>query len=552
MNAIASRLGRLFSEKRTEFILSLGDENAVLTYIVRGEIQNAWVAPAEAEEGAMEFAEAFATDTNAPVYLLLDTLEQIYRDEALPQVGMFDQGKVVRRHLQSTFPGKNLVAALPLDPGPDNSRFYLMISAPITESFENWIAYLRNLHNPFAGAYLLPLESLSLLDALSPRTDRGETGHRWCLFITNNASGGVRQIVEKNGKMALTRLTQAPPPDTEAHQFANDIHRDFRTTLTYVKRLGYQPGDALDVVVLMPREVNRYLQEMEWDARSITIMTPNEAAAHLEYGRVGPEGQPYSDLLYARSFHGLKQKAIKLNIGHESQIDYQEIAYKVLPVAATLSVLGLIAYAGQTTFDYIALRQDIEAQKKRVASLDQWHATAVRQLEEQPVEIEMIRRAIGIADALEQGDEFAVMPIVGGVAAALQNRVKISEFQLSTPAAEDRSQSRRRRGAEDEGEGPLAYRVFLTAELPSSILLGEDAVDFVEDLRNHLAARFPDHDVVIARPPVEVRLDQTLRGATGPQGGQDTDAETSVQSRPERRESDPVYNADLEIRKAAS
>ena len=92
-----------------------------------------------------------------------------------------------------------------------------------------------------------------------------EGQNHWRHLIGINVTGGLRQIIEKNGRLSLTRVTQAPPADTPPEEFGDMIGRDFKATITYIRRLGYQVGEPLDLVVLTSAENKAVLEDMTWD-----------------------------------------------------------------------------------------------------------------------------------------------------------------------------------------------------------------------------------------------------------------------------------------------
>src|ERR1700744_400433 len=96
---------------KSEFILSIGDDNVVLTRIVDGKVANAWLASPDPALANEELGEALAEDKKCKISILVNTLDQTIREEEIPKVSVLDRRKVLGRHVNMAFPGANLRGA---------------------------------------------------------------------------------------------------------------------------------------------------------------------------------------------------------------------------------------------------------------------------------------------------------------------------------------------------------------------------------------------------------------------------------------------------------
>lgn len=511
--------GRLLSGGR-RFILSIGDEAVVLTLLRRGQVEDAWVAAPDPAEGAADILTALAGHRAAPVSVLMDAFEQVFREEKVPRVGLLDQKKVINRHLHMAFPGNNLQAAMPHGQDPQGNRFYLFASIPPTEQVKGWLNVLTRAGRPPAGIHMLPLESLEMLRALTPRQQ--VQGVRWRMLFTFNMTGGLRQIVAKQSRLMLTRLTP-PPPDDSSIAPVDIITRDYQQTLSYVKRMGYQRGDHLDLVVLAEEPLASALKAREWEAHNLTVLSPHMAGEPLGLGRVGQPGTPYADVLHAAFLGAKTAPKLSLRWAQAPAVDYRAQIIKLAPAAGIAASIGVAAAMGSIFLDKLETqdlivreqgqleraRATLAAEQDRVAALD--HAP------------DDVRRVIAVLERVSHG-EIDPVPVFARLSAALGGQGVIRDMTLAT-ADQDDPNARRGRRQQRQPTGPVRHTMELVVRLPVTVTTDADALSHAETLRGSLAGQFGENRVSITQPPVEVGGDQVLRGSrSGTPGGTATAA----------------------------
>ena len=230
--------------KKSEYVLNVGDDNVVLVRLTDGKVANAWLGSPDPAMATEELGEALAEDTKADISILIDTLDQSFKEEELPKVSVLDRRRVLARHINLAFPGQNLRGARLATRTDKKTLIYDFASIPLEGRVLGWIDFVNSLPNPKRGVFALAAESVDLIGALVPTSAAPaegadeHAGNRWRHLIGINVTGGLRQIIEKNGRLCLTRLTRAPPPETPPGEFADMISRDFKATITYIRRLG--------------------------------------------------------------------------------------------------------------------------------------------------------------------------------------------------------------------------------------------------------------------------------------------------------------------------
>ena len=491
---------------RGQFILSVGDDNVVLTHFVNGQIKNAWIADPDPDLAHEELGEALATDKKADIGILVDTLDQTYQQDDLPKVGFLDRRKIVNRHMALEFAGQNLRGAKLIKENPNKTLTYQFVSIPNDGRLAGWINFVVSLPNELTGYFALATEAVTMLEQLTPEElEPVEEGNHWRHIIGVNVTGGFRQIIEKNGSMGFTRLTQAPPEDTPPPEFADNINRDFKATVTYIKRLGYVAGDTLDLVIITSPDIKESLSGLDWaDTRSVTVLTPLEAAEKLDLGSIGNEDQAFCDILYAAWLANQRQPALKLSraaVG-DTYEDLRDLAFFLSPYAAGLAVAATVIYTG---FAYFQASQLQEQQLALASQLNQARTIQTdteQQNETLPFAADEMRSTFAVVESLES-DQIDLTTDLQHIFEALDGDGVVISMDLLAQAS--------------GGRGPVTatvpYELNIRMQLDSLILTAEEALEVSRRIEARLRDNFDDnYEVEMTLEPTGAQAEESLSG----------------------------------------
>jgi len=493
---------------KNEYILNIGDDNVVLTRIVDGKVANAWLASPDPAMATEELGEALAEDPKCRISVLIDTLDQTFREEEIPKVGILDRRKVLGRHVNMAFPGANLRGAHLVETTSTKSLLYQFSAIPLEGRLLGWVEFVDSLPNDRGGFFAIAAENVDIVTALAPKDPPPEgSANHWRHLIGINATGGLRQIIEKNGRLCLTRLTQAPPPDTPPDEFADMISRDFKATITYIRRLGYAVGDTLDLVILTSQENKANLDALNWDStRSVSIYTPYEAAMSLNLGSIGREDQAFCDVLHAAYFASKPKTAMPLSraatIG-DIKDDMRELAFLVAPFAAGLMVAILVGWTSWTGYDtYVHASENAELEVQ-LAQLQRVYDAEDKALSGLPHQAPLMRNVLDVNAAMEEG-RVDVAPILHNIADALEADAVVMSFNFSTAAA---AASGGRVANKD------SYTVNVRMRLADVIIKAEEAVQVSRKLFQRVTDKFgKDYKVEMVAEPASAQSNSAVTG----------------------------------------
>ncbi|MDX2144087.1 MAG: hypothetical protein SFV19_12080 [Rhodospirillaceae bacterium] len=493
-----------------EYVLNIGDDNVVLVRLENKQVINAWLASPDPATALEELGEALAADKKGRVSVIIDTLDQANKEEEIPKVNILDRRKVLSRHITMAFPGSSLRGARLVGEGGKNTLLYEFASVPLDGRIPGWIEFYDSLPNEKGGIYAIASENVDIIKALAPKdAPPVEQGNHWRHFIGINTTGGLRQIIEKNGRLCLTRLTQAPPPDTPPDEFADMIIRDFKATITYLRRLGYAVGDPLDLVVLTTSANRAALDNKTWEgARSVNLLTPYEAGAMLGLGSIGPEDLSTCDVLHAAWFASKRTPNLKLTRSvamGDLKDDLRELSFVVAPYAAGLIAASVLGWTAMTTVDYLdasAKHEELTVQLTALRSSLSEQQNAVAAL---PYDAARMRNVLEVESAMDRG-KADLMPLLSKIYESLQSDAVVLNIKYGA------SQGTGQTGAAATGQqAPRAVNIRL--RMSPLISSADEAVQAARRLEQRLTASFAQgYQVKMTQEPVAAQAAENLTG----------------------------------------
>jgi len=505
-------------DRSNRFILNIGDEGSTLVQIRAGQIVDAVFAEASSEDGWGALREMLATDARAPIIVVADVLEQMFRDDTVPRVGIFDRGKLVKRRLDLTFPNEVLKAALPGPRKRGAPQPVMFTALPMSEHLNRWIAFLDEFPNPARGFYLLPLEVVGLAGKLAPPSP-GETRKVWRALISQEAASGFRQVFELGGKMVVTRLTQRPSqpltPDAEAML----IERELRSSISYVKRLGFSDADRLDVVLLADPGVCRAIDDRDLPATTVSAYTPYQAGVMLGLGEVGREDSPFADVLLGLWVAAKKRPLLTLPT--RKILDQVRMASIVRWSAAVAAALTLMAL-----YYSISLFAAFASGGVDMAELDSKIAAAQSELDAEkvkmvnyPIPLEELSAVADTQKNLE-AQEVDLVGLIRKLGGALGQDARATNIAYETTHTAPAQPARPRPNNASQvpvTESSTGYLLHVRVYFPLS---ANDASDSAAASRRattllaRLTDAFPNHEVKATQMPDTTMSNQTIEGTT--------------------------------------
>lgn len=504
----------LFSPSRT--VLLIADEGLGVYVTTGADVRHVDTFPWNTHEFEDVVSESIVRSCGKkPVLILYDMVEQHYRKERIPKVAAFDRSLIIDRKLRLTFPSFPVRAALALKESGGGAKkapeaasemlgkLYLFTAVPSSDALSKVMESVRRSMAPVSGFALLPIESSDMVKTLSQKLSRKAAGvaARWVVFIGQQRSGGLRQIVTKNGELALTRMTPVADSEANSEQWAADVLQEFRATMSYVSRFGYTPEDSLDVIVISDSPAGESLGQKLDVPCHYTSLTPLEAGRLLGIRLGARAGQESAESLHV-GWAGRKNRFIlPMKAPDLDRISWPRRAalFVMLLMAVGTAWLGFQLFSvGQS---WISTRGDISDRAEVLAKLDADYKVEVDRKTAMGFDVELVQGTLQAYDRL-QIESLHLLPLIKGIGEALAPSMSISAFEVSKVDKGGTS------GVEGGGNldpvtgleivGPAQYQASFQMKFPPGIK-PEEGVKAVNDLVDRLKRYLPGQDVSVVR-----------------------------------------------------
>lgn len=194
----------MFKGSQTKIVLC-ATANSLLAGIWRaGKLQGSQIFANE-ESGHQAFAEFLKQYSEAPVYLIVDAVEEDYRLESLPHTSGSAQRELVSRKLNQFYRGLEYRTAHFIDRDKDKRKDdnFLFVALNNDDFMEHWVAVIQAAEAQLVGIYLLPMLSQVLLKQLKLMAPH--------ILLCEKLSSGLRQTYLHNGRLRVSRLVANLP-----------------------------------------------------------------------------------------------------------------------------------------------------------------------------------------------------------------------------------------------------------------------------------------------------------------------------------------------------
>jgi hypothetical protein len=514
-------LGRLLTPS-PRFVLTIGNEGGLLAHVVAGRVTD--VLQVGADKAALAtLGAALAKRPARPLVVLIDLLEQSYRQETVPKVNRMDRQKVLNRRLERAFPDAELRAALERGDDPDqrSTKRFLLAAVPPGSDWTRWAEFLRGLDNPIVALTLLPVEAVSMVARLARHlTPADAEPNPWTIFICRQATGGVRQIVVNRSELALTRLTPTlaagsggPGQGPGAIDPVVATQHELRATLGYMTRLGYRADAGVDIIVLGDDALKRHWHDAIPNGSKLHLVTASDAADALGLGRI-PDAD-HGTLLCGAWAARRRQPAVQL-LPHDLRMRMmQTLGLRWANAGLAASAVGLAGYAALSAAAGVELEHE-------VAWLDAWQTTVESNLERDDTGTSAgtsndtpsaaALRSVLEAHRLLQADKLDPIASLGALRAAMAPEEELTGLGWQTDSVDDRE--RRGRGAEPDSRESNDFVLDVTLDLGQAGNAGT-AVETADRFAGRLEDGFPDRPILIKRQAVSILPNESFIGGAG-------------------------------------
>lgn len=522
-------------------VLLLNDEGVGLYTTGSGGVRFIDLLPWDAEAFERSLIGMIRKNASGKSVLILnDMVEQHYRKERIPKISPLDKAKVIKRRVAMAFPSYPIRAGLSLKekvvekegqfPG---GSLYLFAAVPLSDNIKKVMNAVKETYANVSGFCLLPIESSDMVSGLSKKIARtSEKPARWAIFVGQHQNGGLRQVVTKNGELALTRMT--PMADSlDEEVWTTEVANELRGTMGYLTRFGFNALEGLDVIVIAPNSLAEKISSKVDFECNLNVMTAAEAANLLNVKIGRQQEHRYADLLHVA--WAAKKSSFTLPL-QSVQLESINGPRRVAMVATLLLVgaLGYFGYEGYVKYTEISKnKSQLMSARSQLASMNEVHAEEVRKKEDAGFDYLAVKQSTGTFAELER-QAMKPLPVIEKIGAALGPDLSVDTLDI-TPSKDVVTQIDQYdpvTGAKiTTPPEPQRFEIVLQISLPAK-LDPEEGVRQMNDLVARLQSNLPEHEVSIIKQVADLSYTGNFVGeATGARqanGGQKEDYKAQI------------------------
>ncbi len=361
--------------KGHKYALIIGDEGAILIYMIGKAVQSRNFIAHANEEGLKEFESILSRNPKAPVYLIVDSMDQSFVQQSLPPISPLGVKKLIKRRLDRDLASDIVKGYVLLERDASGRRDwnFLMVSLENSPHLHVWYDFIERVDNRLHGIYLLSVEAENIIKNIDRVINPGKKDKkskaeapRWKFFVTHNKVGGFRQVILKDERIIFTRLTQ-PVGEITTDVIAGNIEQEMSSTVEYMKRLSFSSSQGLEIYIIASVDINNALDLSKIPSVKVHKFTPFEIAGFFGISGAAQQSDQFGDVIMSAfiassRIHRLvlfMPKAVKIN-----QI-YNLMRYQRTFVG--LCVLGMLIYGGMLALGLMEKYTEIENLKQKKA-----------------------------------------------------------------------------------------------------------------------------------------------------------------------------------------
>ncbi len=423
-------------------VLLIGDEALYIYNVTFNAAKLVNAVPWQADDFTDSVVNAIRKDCGGkPILILNDMTDQPFKGgQRMPNVGVMDKANVIQRKLQVAFPNYPIRGALPVKQFvPSRSGkggriaptgLYLFAAVPMSEAIQKTIDAAKKSMTSISGFYLLPIESSDMVRALSERlAGKSRPVSRWVVFIGQHQNGALRQVITRDGQLAMTRMTPVTDTDTESDSWAAEVSQEFKATISYLSRFGYEPEDGTDVIVVSSPAAGDALEKLIEIPCHYTSFTVTEAARILGM-KIGMQDNPHhADALHVawtgrKSRFTLPMKA--------ADIDNVVRPRKIAAFVMALFILSGAFFSWQVAGQFQTLletKDDLTLQGHALVQAKTDYAQELARMEALGFDVNLIQGALGAYEEFES-ERVKTLPLIVKIAEALGNELRLDALSI--------------------------------------------------------------------------------------------------------------------------
>jgi hypothetical protein len=483
------------------------------------------------DQGLDLFSSYLRSFRNEPIRLLVDLIEEEFRQIRVPLLRGSDRQAILKRNFAKYFRTSKYRFAISQSVEKKTRKEEKLLLIGLTNQYllEPWLKIIEETRTPLSGIISLPLLSQDYVKEL-------RLEHRATIVVSQQVPSNLRQSVFVEGKLVLSRLV--PIASFYQGDYASDVLRDVESTMRYLisQRIVERSETVAVHVVTNKRHFEKLITRCENESNfDFKIHEINDI---LEKEKIEvPEEQDFSSALYCY----LASKKLSLNHyakpserryfqHYRSGLGLRAAAFALVAIgmgfAATSTVKGWLYQ--ETIAETMLIEQKYKAKFNQLSETRIDSTTSTMSMQHIVQTVDVIRDQF-LRDPEEMmvliGDDVSIFPDI---------RVKKFDWFVSnysnSAGPDDVFWGKSRSSSRNvDRSKPKPKKGYFEIALVEGEFLNFDgnyryALSAVDDLEKAMAESGKYYSVEITKRPLDIEPDNQLSGnvGAGKQGNRDT------------------------------
>ena len=387
-----------FQESKSDFFnrraLFISADKMSVYHWDKGELGSSYLFDIDA--GGHENFERYLQETdNTPMTILVDVIEEEFRQDTVPHVFGSDRQALIERKQSRLFRDVDYIHVLNQGREAEGRRDDRLLFLALTnqEIVKPWVELLDKYKVPLKGILSIPLLLQSYIKTLPDISDHA-------LVVTMQSISGLRQTFFQEKELKISRLSKLARYGTES--YAPRIESEVEKIQRYLNSLRLIPNDtSLDVYVFADKTT---LDELEKRRISSPMVRRHyyDVDKLLESGHMGKDlTTPFSDKLLLHYLLSAQTKNCYASPYDMRYSKMRNLRY-AMNIASVSLLLFSLMYSGLNFMGGLTYKQESEASKNKAAFYQARYDLARERLPKTPVEPAQIKVAVDAVATLEE------------------------------------------------------------------------------------------------------------------------------------------------------
>lgn len=476
----------------------------------KGKLGNSYLF--DIDEAGQENFERYLTESdNTPMMVLVDVIEEEFRQDTIPHVFGADRQALLQRKQSRLFRDAEYVFVQNQGREEEGRRDdrVLFIALTRSETIKPWVELLDKHKIPLKAIISVPLLLESYIKTLPDISDHA-------LFVTMESISGLRQTFFQNKELKISRLSKLPRFGTEP--YAPRVESEVEKIQRYLNSLRLIPNDtSLDVYVVADKAMLDELEKRKVSAPMMKLhyLDVNKLRQTIQDG--ADQAVPFSDQLLLTYLLKTQTKNCYASKKEMRYMRMRNMRYAMNAASIGLLLFSVI-YSGISFMGGLTYKQESEAAKNKAAFYQARYDLAREKLPKTPVEPAQIKLAV---DAVEKLNEYKSTPyeMMSFIGNALQVYPDIKLDDISWSFSMDPNKGIEAKESEiiatplvEENQTKYYQISNFNAHIDSFDGNYRDAIAMVKDFAETLRENDATYSVSIESFPLDISSNATLQG----------------------------------------